>query len=523
MIETLIWLSLIAVLIIQLWGLFRKKTLSKKQLTVKLLLNVLLWVVLLLLVIQPKWKNKENANAILVYSSSSKKEDIAKIQDSLKIGRSISYGQFKQKWTNFIDRKIHFLGQDAEPELLSNLVGQAVSWTPELKGIQKIHWDGVLRRGELQTVAGKIITEEPSTLKIQYAQQTLDSVRLQKGFNAFELKFPVVVEGRNEVSLVLGQTEIQKIHFYAKAAPSISVLMLLDYPDFESKALSEWLGIQGYKAQIFTEVAKSTLHQNVVNVAERNFSPHLLITSPSKASDSRVKKAVLESKSVLFMEPSEVISDILKINRSLGTKFSLKRTSTDETVSVGKELTAWPYAFTPQSNQRLISALPIAYQKKTGQVALSLLSETFPLKLSGDSVQYNRIWAETLSPFFPSDTNAVLIEAPIFKDVHTHLLSYSDNLFLEQDTLSLSSSMVNANKKLGSYVFRETGWQKLNDSLEVYVEEYNPKAYLEHWVKGNDSSSIKPGEETRTLPDWIWFMLIILCLTALWIEPKFNY
>lgn len=217
MTEVLIYIALGTVLIIQLWALFRKETLSRRQRTVKVILNVLLWLVLLLFVIQPKWKSSESHKSVLVYSAQSKKETIDKIQDSLNIKKAVSYEDFKQKWADFTDREIHFLGQEAEPELLSHLAGKSIYWIPDVSGLQKISWEGILRRGELQTVSGKVNVDESSVLKIQYANQTLDSLTLVKGFNAFDLRFPVSIEGRNEVSLVLDNREIQKIHFFCNA------------------------------------------------------------------------------------------------------------------------------------------------------------------------------------------------------------------------------------------------------------------------------------------------------------------
>jgi hypothetical protein len=195
-------------------------------------------------------------------------------------------------------------------------------------------------------------------------------------------------------------------------------------------------------------------------------------------------------------------------------------------VLVGKDLTALPYQFNSKSIQRTLKTLPIAYQKKTGRVAVSLLNETFPLKLSGDSLQYNQIWAETLSPFLPKDSGAIYIQAPVYVDVTTEIVTNpttKDFLHPGSDTLSLTASAVNAENKSGNYVFRNGGWQSINDSLQVFVEEPNSGAYLEHWIKANGIQASTSGVEFRSIPDWLWFVFILLCLTALWIEPKVKY
>lgn len=517
MIEVLKWVTLGVLLLIQLWGLFRKKTLSRKQLTVKLNLNILLWLSLLLFIIQPKCQSSENHKSVLVYSATSKTERIKEIQDSLKIKRAIDYTDFKQKWSDFAYREIYFLGQDAEPELLSNLSGKAVHWIPDLGEIKELNWEGIVRRGSLQTVSGKIEVEKPSVLKIKYTDQTLDSLKLEKGFTAFDLKFPVFSEGRNEVGLFLGETELQKIRFFAIPSAELSVLFLLESPDFESKVLAEWLGRQGYKVQVITEVAKSSVQQSDVNISKKVFSPDVFITTPSMAGDSRVKKA---GKSVFFMGVTEPVSESQLINRNLGTQFSLKRISSDDAVVVDKDLTALPYQFNVRSDQRVLKDLPIAYQKK--KVVLSLLNETFPLKLAGDSVQYDRIWAETFALFSPFDS--LSIQAPVFKDVSTEIRSVEvADLYPVSDSLSFFASVINAESKSGIYRFRESGWKKVNDSVEVFVEDANAKSYLEEWLINNKARSSTSGKEIQTVPNWIWFLIILLCLTALWVEPKVRY
>ena len=66
--------------------------------------------------------------------------------------------------------------------MLSNLSGKAIHWIPELGEIKELNWEGIVRRGSLQTVSGKIEVGKPSVLKIKYADQTLDSLKLEKGF-----------------------------------------------------------------------------------------------------------------------------------------------------------------------------------------------------------------------------------------------------------------------------------------------------------------------------------------------------
>ncbi len=535
----LVFIALLLLLAVQLRAILTRKNLSKAQVRVKLFLNVLLWVILLLFAIQPTWTSSAGSDKLLVVSDEVPSAVVSKMKDSLAIPASMSYSEFKRKSNKGAVHagSFYFLGQEADPEIISRLSSQQVTWLPYYAPdqLQDVRWKTVLRRGDVQEVSGKLDLSEAGTLKIKYAGKVLDSVMLKKGFNAFRLSFPAFSVGRTTAELELHEKELQQVRFYTVNRPPLSVLFLLDNPDFESKTLAEWLGHQGYRVEMSTQVAKNTLNRTSINKSAGAFVPDLIITDAGNAANVQVKKAVSEGKSVFFSGLTEPGRDLNAINLALGTRWKAKKISNEEFVAIGKELTALPYQIEPHLNQKNVAGYPVAVQKTAGKVGVSLLNETFSLKLSGDSVTYNKIWAGILQNLTPAFDNNVVLDGPVLKDVRTSFrinqpAASAEKLHLENDTVSLKKSAVNALNYGTDYRFSQTGWQPFQDSLEVYVED-GPAArakqieetVLAHAELETGSSGNATGTITSEVPDWVWLVVIMVVLTALWVEPKLGY
>lgn len=535
----LIFIALLLLLAVQIRAILTRKNLSKAQVRVKLTLNVLLWLVLMLFAIQPTWTSSAGSDQLLVVSDEVPAAVAGKVKDSLSIPVSMSYGTFKRKINKGAVHagSFYFLGQEADPEIISGLSSQRVTWLPyfEADQLQDIRWKTVLRRGEVQEVSGKMALSEPGTLRIRYAGKVLDSVALQKGFNAFSMSFPAFAAGRTTAELELHEKAIQSVRFYTVNRPPLSVLFLLDNPDFESKTLAEWLGYQGYRVEMSTQVAKNTLNKTSINKSAGAFVPDIIITDAGNAAHARVKKAVSEGKSVFFSGLTEPGSELNAINIALGTRWKAKKISNEEFVAAGKELTALPYQLEPQLNQKTVTGYPVAVQKTTGKVGVSLLNETFSLKLSGDSVTYNKIWAGILQHLTPAFDNNVVLEGPVLKDALTsvrinHPAGSAEKLYAGNDTILLKKSAVNPLSHDTEVRFSQTGWQPFQDSLEVYVEDgpaarakLMAEAVLAHADRETGSEASAAGKITSEVPDWVWLVVVLLLLTALWVEPKLGY
>ncbi|WP_435352521.1 hypothetical protein [Emticicia sp. SJ17W-69] len=541
--DWLIYLALIVILGLQIWLISKASSITKQRKKIRLALNLLLWIVILLFVIQPQWKSPVNTGRVLLISENVPAENIKHVKDSLKITESFSTKDFQQRLFDdptFVEHlgNIYLLGEDFEPEVLSQLRQKQVIWLPffEKNELQDIRWKGIVRKGDIQEIAGEIELSEENTLKINYENQILDSVLLKKGLNRFKLHFPIFSIGRTETALKLGEKALHKIVFFSRKNTPIAIQFILENPDFESKSLAEWLGKNGNHVEITTTVAKNTQNQTSINklISKEKFAPNIVITDPSNASNPIVKKVISEGKSILFLNLTNPEQELKTINLTLGSHYFAKKTTNEDFIKISENLTALPYRFEEKPNQKNVLDYPVAIQKNVGKVGVSLLNETFPLKLSGDSLTYGKLWTSIFQQLYPSFQDNIEVLSPIFQDTKATIslnnrLIAANDLKISNDTISLETSAMNSLSSETDFVFRKTGWQSLQDSLEIYVEE-NPTilwkskqidAFLTKKSKMNAPNSEELSHIlNRNLPDWAWFLLILFCLTAVWVEPK---
>jgi hypothetical protein len=176
---------------------------------------------------------------------------------------------------------------------------------------------------------------------------------------------------------------------------------------------------------------------------------------------------------------------------------------------------------------------PVQMEKTSGKIAVSLLNETFPMQLSGDSVAYGRVWDEILAYVRPAQAPVLAWDAPVFEnvpvDIHMNTLQPVPRfLTLGQDTVSTVVSALNDRSATATLLPHKNGWLALHDSLqtELYVQDYSALRYasrMQHFIHSPKETNASTGERdlpARKLPGWAWLTWLVLCLAALWIEPK---
>jgi hypothetical protein len=497
-------------------------------------------------VYNPAWQATADTNRLLVVSEDIPNEKVTSIKDSLKLNEVLAVQEFTRKVIENVDfshkiSTIYLLGQSIKPEILSKLTQNNIVWLPyiEKNQLQDIHWNGVIHKGEMQEIRGKITLSEPKTIIVKWANQGLDSLKLPKGFSSFNLHFPAFAIGQTTVEVLLDKKPLQKVSFYTQKNLPQHFLLLLSNPDFESKILADWLGKNGNSVEVITTIAKNT--QNNISINQSSATPKksaaVVITDPSNAGNTLVKKAYADGKSVLFINLENAESAIKNINQWLGTHWKLQRISTQENRIISSLLTAQPFDFAPNIFQKKVAEYPVAIQQKIGKVGVSLLNETFPMMLSGDSLTYSRVWQSIFQPIKPDSDHNIIIDAPIFEGIPVDILlnnreASKRGLSVSKDTISMTQSAINPLTTQARYTFNQSGWHQLQDSLSVYVEEKSnaiaKTRFLAHYVKNRTVNRFSSPTKTNTssnttLPEWIWFASIVLLMSALWLEPKLKH
>jgi hypothetical protein len=417
-----------------------------------------------------------------------------------------------------------------------------VKWIPYFlpDRLQDISWKGVLRKGEMQTIVGVVESSVKQLLKVSIGSQTLDSVLLNKGLNTFKLNFPAFAQGRTSVELRLGKATIDTLRFFARPAENLTVRFILESPDFESRNLATWLGKNGHAVIYDAVLSKDKSGTLNINKATE---PDLIITDGENVKNPLVKKAVNAGKSVLLMNLTNPAAEVLSINAALGTRFQIRKISNENEIPLGPQLTALPYSLLPANHILNVPGIPVAIEKTSGKVALSLLNQTFPLQLAGDSIRYQNIWNTILAFVRPSGKPGLTIQAPVMLGVRVQLKTngLSDQMkrvTLGKDTVFLDYSAVNTRSATGNFLPQAPGWIAWNEEpgTEIYTEEHSPlhQIFATHdFIRASDfyQNKLTQAQGTQSkiingihkkLPDWAWFALIITFLAAVWIEGKLR-
>ncbi len=551
----LAWLivtMLLALLGGQGWLLWRNRNLSPSRKAIKMGLNGLLWLLLVAYFLQPHWPmNRPTTHALFI--GNGVPTDVARhVQDSLHIPDRFSTSS--QDLIRY--DSITLLGQRFPPDLLSHLSKTDVRWIQyhEPDQLSVIRWKGIVREGEIQRVIGRIQSSESQVVRLTYGHKTLDSLNLTAGNQAFRLQFPVFSRGRTQLELMLGQKTnvgilLDTIHFFSQRIKPLRVQFLLNNPDFESKNLADWFGKHGHLVQLTTKLSRNISSTTTINIPVKSTdkTPDILITEPANAATVAVRKALADGRAVLFIGLADVDANCRTINQATGTRFLARKISTEPTVPITTVLTALPYRFAEATAQVTVAGYPIAVQRTIspnsrsgvsgGWVGVSLLNETFPLALSGDSLTYTAIWTAVLARLYPSG-NSLSVDAPVIPHVpsvigiNNHNSLPKNALRIGVDAIQLTRSALNPHTATGWYQANDPGWQLVNDSVGVFVEPSQPtnpivvnqtvsRFMLAHAAYQPIGRTNQHQTDWQP-PGWLWLTLFIVCLTVLWIEPKFT-
>lgn len=491
-------------------------------------LNALLLGVLLGFVWQPTWPREADTTHALLVGDEVPGAIARRVRDSLNLRKTVSPTAFRPEEVD----SVTLLGHRFPPTLLARLNAHHLRWVPFDVSEKPAHlqWKGMVRLGEEQLIRGTVSVQERHKLAIRFGGQTLDSLWLRPGKQAFTLRFPVLAKGRVSTTLWLDDKLTDTVRFFGQGVRPMNVRFLLNTPDFETKTLADWLGRQGHRVELSSSLSEG-IEANVQINTPGKAAPDLIVTEPGLTGQPLVRKALTEGKSVLILGLTNPAAEANLLNRTLGTRWQFGRVSTEATVPARDGLTALPYRFVPGLNQFLLRDYPIGVQAVGGRVAVSLLTETFPLKLSGDSTAYARIWNAVLAKLQPIQSDNINVDAPVLANHRASLLlnnpsGTSATVRLAGDTSTRQASTLNAQSSITRYRFARSGWQSLADSLEVFVEDSTAHPHermgawlLAHARYGTSNTRVLPAHEGR-VPDWIWLVLFLTCLTALWVEPK---
>lgn len=504
-----------------------KRTLSPARKWLKSILNAALLFALTGYLLQPVWKSSRSEEGILVVSNSISNEKIRYWKDSLKLKEAIRFDTYRGE-----GNPVYLLGSEFSQLDLMKFKNKKLHWIQEENAgeLSFLSWKGVLRQGETQTIAGKLVVEDSAHLVLSQAGVELAEAFLKAGPSDFKFQLPVSLIGRNELDLHANDSLVGKVRYFSTAPVPIKFTVQLAFPGAEVRFLIQFLTSTGHAVNEEIKVSKNT----TIHASAASDSTQFIIIDPAQLSDATIKSAIEAGASVLLMNLGDVYQDIARLNKLVKSNFEVTRTSNAESRAVQPDLDSEPFQFAPKVVQEVLLGNSVTIQQVgNSKIGVSLLKETYPIKLSGDSLRYRAIWEEILGAMRPESTKAVEIMEPFFVGLPHYISIYqetyeADFVVFGADTLYLQQSLVNPYGKSGSLVTSASGWIKMADSLEVYV--YAPDEWpslhaaklRSDFLTGRSGNSTLPEEQLvkKQISDWVWYGLFLGLFALLWLEPK---
>lgn len=499
-------------------------TLKKR---IKTVLNTLFFVSLVAFIFQPKVGYRNSETGILVYSADVSREQIRYWKDSLNLKKDLRIALYRGE-----PGPVYLLGDGFSQLDLLKFSGQNVKCIsdPKAQGLSFLNWKGILRQGEIQTIYGKLHSGDSIRMKIIQAGEVLAEMTLDKGDGEFKLEFPSLLIGRNEVDLHVNDSLLGRIRFFSKVPEPIRYSLKFDFPGPEVRFLGQHLVSSGQLVSEEITVSKSAVIQSN---ASQSDSVGFLIIDPAQLDRQETKKAIKTGVSVLIMNLNNVQQDFSLINKALETDFAVSKVSSDESRKVQDDLEAAPYEMEAKPAQVRHFENAFAVQRVgNSKVGVSLLGQTFPIKLAGDSLRYRRIWQEILGALLPDESGSVSFDAPVFQGLNEKLTLNQQGVdedygILGSDTVYSRPSLVNPFSETIEMVSPDSGWVSLGDSLEYYsyakeewASVFAAKLRAGFLRQNPNDPSVSSELKIKGLSDWVWYAVLVLLLALIWMEPK---
>jgi hypothetical protein len=515
--QILIYGALALLIVIIALGLFRHKKIS----AIKIILNIFLVISILPLIFNWKVKSKTD-NIYLIYDNRLPRSYLVKLKDTEKINAAVDLKKFRNQYLKKQTKysgKILFAGNSFNAKDIAEVAGNKIEYLPFFgnDSLRSLNWKGVLSPYEGQEINGAIFTNSEKWLKVKYGSITLDSVKVN-GLKDFRFKFQGLGFGRSSINLVLDDFLLEECNFFVQKPKPQNILILNQSADFESKTLASWLAKQGHRVLLKSIITKGNVQTLSLN-APQSKAYDWVICNTYFLNQSEVRNAIKENKGVLLMGVSE--KDVQNVKKTLAVNASIVRTSNEEEIELIPGLYSKPFKVI--ENHRILNKSKYPIYFISPGVVISLITESYPLMLSGDSLNYGSVWKNTIAYLYKDSGHNYKINYPLISDGTFDYQVNAKGLKVQYNNYPLDS-----NTKILKTILPNTGWQVLNDSIDIFVPVNNPvylsSMKIKSWISdysGKKAGSVASIVDVPIEPTWKW-IFPFLCLILLWVEPKIS-
>ncbi len=553
-----------------IWKEWNGKTGSRFY--IKILVALLAIGALAMIALQPKMRTVEKIGYSAILSPGYQKaqlDSLKKVYKSIKLidykpGRDLSASLQK-------GQEVFVLGQGLQAYDLWQLDDVKVHM---LSGTLPV---GVTRlKYEQQDVVGNVFRVEGEYHKAEKGQQLvlmgpgdipLDSVQLRAVENQrFNLKSQHLVVGKFEYAFVekdsIGnQLSSAPLSFNIKDKNKLSILMVNQFPSFETKYLKNFLAESGHQVMVRSQVSKERYKYEYFNTGQKG-TIGLSTKTLSEVDLLIIDAASLQkaSKSMLERLQTAIATEGLGVFIQADvTSFNAKTPLLDFSFSKfdGKEVTfeaypktflaTYPYVFKHEHLLETIyksgPGMITAYKRSgAGRIGTTVLQNTYELLLKGKAEVYQIIWSATISSIskrkaletvWEQDELMVHQDAPFNFNINTTRESPLVKS-IEGFSIPLARNIELKQRWSGTVFPRKLGWNKLimkHDSTEVldfYVIDSTQWTSIGVSKRISDNrryfdqtgNSSKMAASLRPVQPWWFFVIFLAAMAYLWLEPK---
>lgn len=345
----------------------------------------------------------------------------------------------------------------------------------------------------------------------------------------------------------------------------LKILMVNTFPTFETKYLKNFLTDKGHQVMARTQLTKGKYKFEYFNGAlnpiysftEENLKGYdlLVIDTDSYAALGRRSKEAMEKTMKthglgVFIQPDESLFRLserqspFQFNRDFDTEIIMEESS--------QTLKKYPFEFKNDVRTQKISVdsvLVAAYVPiEKGKIGTTVLQNTYQWILDGSESLYANIWTQILKSItkeqektiaWKSITETPRINEPFEFEVRTSMNGIEVTTDEGVNIPLIQNSMV-TNKWRGVKYPRKSGWNTIevsNDTVSkfsyfVFDKNQRKSIALSEKLKANyrefgaqkgfNSVSSSSHKELEPISSIWFYMVLLLCLGWLWLEPKLG-
>ncbi len=451
------------------------------------------------------------------------------------------------------DKSVTFLGADDEP------------------GWSDIQHDKHIFLGETLKVKANYYRPEKDhwAVLLDHTGNPLDSVLFDEGPNSIvSITTNPKASGRFEYSLAEkdenGETVSEEpIPVLIEETLPLKILIVNDFPTFETKYLKNYLAEKGHEVSVRSQLTRNKYKFEYFNGASNpiyQFSQQILADydlliidadsyfNLNNTSKSALDKNLVEDGLGLFVQPN---ASFFKSSKQTFLSFEADYS---EKLALGGSLGSmekYPYAFTKvfPSQTILMDSVPVAAYvvKGKGKMATTHLKNSYQLLLDGKVEVYTRIWTTILAEIvrerekvaeWESLTEIPRIDEPFQFNLRTRL--ETPQVHNEEALVPLRQDLQVSYYWQGTTYPRNPGWNQLEiqkDSIApfsyyVFKADERNTVSQKNTLRVNNREfgerrhvSVQKAKQTKILqvlpPIW-FYVLFVLCMGWLWLEPKLS-